>query len=489
MKKIINQYKLWNPSKLATIVILLMPFLFYFFIDFKIDNDFWFLVNTGKEIVRNGFIVIEPFTIHEGLFFIAQQWLTDIIFYFLYKNFDIYGMYFLVLLVNTLVIFLFYKITYLMSGSRKRALLITAILDLLVVFVRVLTTRPQMFDLIVFSLELLFLELYIKNSKKKYLYFIPLLSLFLINAHASMWLMIFVLMIPYYIEYYWNKYKKKKTFDIMPLIIVSIVSLVCGLINPYGIEAIKYFFNSYGIKKIDLLVNEMKQVTLINNVGIIVYMVIASLLYSFYYNKGNNKIRHLLLMIGIIFLTLQHYKSFIYLLIICPIILGNNFNNERQVKEVKSSLLEKIIYVTMIVSLLGLVIFKTNLSDGVDIKEFADYLDKNASYDIKLFTDYNNGSYMEYRGYKCYIDPRAEVFLKSNNKKEDIYDEYYNLYVDDINIEKFLDKYHFDYLLVDNKLKYLLKELQNNSEYEEVLSKKNKNDEKTYLFKRIKEVN
>ena len=55
---------------------------------------------------------------------------------------------------------------------------------------------------------------------------------------------------------------------------------------------------------------------------------------------------------------------------------------------------------------------------------------------------------MEYRGYKPYLDPRGEVFLKKNNKKEDILYEWDDFNSGRIKVEEFLDKYHFDYLLV-----------------------------------------
>ena len=68
---------------------------------------------------------------------------------------------------------------------------------------------------------------------------------------------------------------------------------------------------------------------------------------------------------------------------------------------------------------------------------------------------YGEGSYYEYRGYKCYLDPRAEVFLKSNNKKEDILLEYYLLQHGIISYQDFIDKYNFDYILVsDNDVIY-----------------------------------
>ena len=38
--------------------------------------------------------------------------------------------------------------------------------------------------------------------------------------------------------------------------------------------------------------------------------------------------------------------------------------------------------------------------------------------DLKIYAGYNDGGYVEFRGYKSYLDPRAEVLLKNNNGKE-----------------------------------------------------------------------
>lgn len=487
MKKIINKYKNWNPSVYATILLLIIPFLIYLFIDFKLDNDFWFLINTGKTIIKEGFINLETFTIHSELFFIPQQWLTDIIFYFIYQNFHIHGMYYLIIFCNILILYLSYKLCYIVSNSRKKSIIITIIMDIFLITTRIISTRPQVFDIIVFLLELLLIESYILKNNKKYLYLIPLLSIFLINAHASMWLMLFVIMVPYFIEYIVLKYKKKTTFNIKPLLIIFIISLLVGFINPYGLEAIKYLFNSFGVSKINALVNEMKPVDITKMFGLIVYIFVFLMLYSFYRNKGNNKIRYFLLSIGIIYLSLNHYKALLYLAILFPLIFGYNFQSKSNETNVKVFLYEKIIYIILIVLSMFLIVTKSTLSDDVSIKEFANYLDNYATKDIKLFTDYNNGGYMEYRGYKCYIDPRAEVFLKSNNHKEDIFDEYFNLENNDLEIKEFLNKYNFDYLLVNEESKSLLKELQNNANYQNVLEKVTdfNNNSKTYLFKRI----
>ena len=49
-----------------------------------------------------------------------------------------------------------------------------------------------------------------------------------------------------------------------------------------------------------------------------------------------------------------------------------------------------------------------------------DYLDKNATKDIKLYANNDNGSYYVFDGYHPYMDGRVEVFVKANNKKYDV---------------------------------------------------------------------
>ena len=85
--------------------------------------------------------------------------------------------------------------------------------------------------------------------------------------------------------------------------------------------------------------------------------------------------------------------------------------------------------------------------------EFINYLDsitEENKDNVKLYTNYYDGSYAEYRGYNCYIDPRGEIFLKIKNG-EDIFKEYNDLEDNKIDYQEFLNKYNFDYLLLDKE--------------------------------------
>lgn len=490
MKKLINNYKKWNPSILVIALILLFPLCSFLINKFTLDNDFWFLINTGKYILNNGFIKIEPFTIHAGLSFVPQQWLTCILFYAIYHNLGIYGMFLFVIICYVIGNIICYKLTYLLNENRKTSLFITLFVDILLISSSLLTTRPQALDFVFFLLELYILELFVKKGNKKVLYIIPVISLLISNLHSSMWMMIFVFLLPYYVEYIVSKIMKRKTFEIKHLIIVTVLSVLAGLVNPYGIEAITYLFRSYGVSNIDSLVAEMKPVDIGEMGNKFCFGIIAAVIFSFYNNKGKNILRYFLLTIGTIYLFLSHWKGFIYFIVILPIVLGYNFKNKKSLPVRKMSKWEKIIYSSIIVLFMTLILSFSQMNDSHILEPFANYLDKNASKSIKLFTNYDDGGYMEYRGYKSYIDPRAEVFLKRNNKKEDIFDEYYDLCNGNIDATTFLNKYKFDYLLIDRGINNLYNELKNNSDYEEVYSHKIKEKEKKkeytymkYLFK------
>ena len=68
--------------------------------------------------------------------------------------------------------------------------------------------------------------------------------------------------------------------------------------------------------------------------------------------------------------------------------------------------------------------------------------------DLSTYVSFNNGGYLEFRGYKSYIDPRATPFLKSINHKENIYHEYHEFEKGKIPVDDFIKKYNFDYLFL-----------------------------------------
>ncbi|MBQ3904372.1 MAG: hypothetical protein II744_05290, partial [Eubacterium sp.] len=98
--------------------------------------------------------------------------------------------------------------------------------------------------------------------------------------------------------------------------------------------------------------------------------------------------------------------------------------------------------------------------------------------DIVLFTGFDYGQYMEFKGYHPYIDGRAELFLKDNNNEFDYLKEYYDMMRGKLDCKEFTEKYGFTHLIVNKNEPYLYKELLSDGDYELIYK-----DSYIYMFR------
>ena len=494
ISKIILKIKNYHPSKKIMFLYLLIPLCFSFFSLKIIDNDFWFLINTGKYITNNGFPHIEPFTIHSNLFFVAQQWLTDIIFYMIYNPFGEIGIYIFMILIYLLIMFLIYKICLLVSDNKTSlSIIVTVFISLLLLLFGYIITRPQIFDFIILLLEIYILELYIRKKNTKILLILPILSILFINLHAATWFMMLLFMIPYLIDSLNIKvlFLKTENYNNKLLFLVFILMLLFSLINPYGIDAITYIINSFGDNTVNSVVMEMRKFYDWGLLPIITFIIISILVLVTYIRKYKIiKIRYLLLMLGTFILGLTSYKAFSFFIIgglfSISYYYKDNFKNIDDCNYSNKFLIKYYIVVIYIILIPLLSSFRINFKYSVveNIDKIVECMKDKVNYDSKIYTDYNTGSYLEWNNYHVYLDPRAEVFLKKINKKENIIYEEYNLKkYTNVQLQEFIDKYDFDYLLLtDNNNLYDY--VSNNKMYVNICKQENKKS--YYLFHNIK---
>ena len=91
-------------------------------------------------------------------------------------------------------------------------------------------------------------------------------------------------------------------------------------------------------------------------------------------------------------------------------------------------------------------------NDYVDKTEYpikaANYIIKNVDLDkIRLFNSFNNGSYLEFRGIKVFLDSRSEVYCKEFNDTS-ILEDWYNATYISQKYKPIFDKYNFTHVLV-----------------------------------------
>lgn len=465
MKKIFNFLKdsirNYRPPKFIILFIFLIIFIFVYFKNMPLDNDSWFLLNHGRYVFEHGIPHVEPFTIHSGFKFVMQQWLSSSIFWFVYKYLGSIGIRFLVLGVFALINYIFYKLCMLLSKNKVYLTSLCTIVFSIILAI-FMVSRPQIFTYLILLSEIYILELYIRNKNKKILILLPILSILEINLHASMWFMLFLFFIPYLIDSFNINLTILKTdgYEKKYLFIIFFVMLLVGFINPYGIDSITYVFNSYGIEQINEIVGEMQYLSLSNFVGIVGFLIIFGLLYIyFFYKKKSLKLRYYLLFSGTAILGIMQVRSFPLFIIVSifPIceLLSDEFKKNKF--NVINSKKLRYIYAFLFICLFVFAssIFKSTFKELdenlISLKNCVSYLDSHyKTKDLKIYTNYNDGNYFEFNNYKTYIDTRAEVFLKSNNKKEDVFNEYYNLSLGALDINEFTKKYKFDVLVISN---------------------------------------
>lgn len=457
-----------------------------------LDNDIWFLLAHGKYVVNYGIPTIEPFTIHEGFKFVMQQWLSAVIFFVTYSKFGEIGIEIIIAITYVLSVIIFYKLSLKLANRNFfRAIIVTYIyMGLINIF---MISRPYVFTNLILIAEIYTLESYYIDKKKKRLILLPILSLILINMQASIWPMLFVVMIPFAADSFKFRFGPIKGSGIekKPLILSAVSMILTGFINPYGIDSMMYLRNSYGIPAINAMVQEMSPTTVDSVLGLVIIILSVSITYYYIFNKSKKwTLRYSLLALGTMYLSFLSIRGFFFF-ICCAIYPLSMFIGEISLPQFDKQLpnrtiiIRKVLIVLLIlITPLAFVRFYTYKNKDVSKIELFDQalqivIKEKEKGEVKLYTGYNDGGYAEYMGVASYIDPRAEVFLKSNNLKEDIFMEYYELQNGTIFYKEFLDKYNFTHVIVsENDILYTY--LNYSEDYDLILS-----NSKYKLFKKV----
>ena len=450
----VQRHNKWEKAILLTFM--LMPTLL---ITVTLDNDFWFLLNQGRYIVHNGFPVAEPFTIHQGLSFTIQQWLFDVLIYFLYTVFGKIGVLVLMFTAALVTLFLIYRLCMLLSGQKYYLSVVVTTICYLLLCIWFFVSRPQILTYVILLTELSCLEHYVRGKNWKLLLPLPLLSLLQINLHASMWWLLFAFLAPYLLETVKiNKFSINR--DPLPktgLYVIAGCMLLAGFINPYGYRAIGYIFGAFGNDTINSSILEMAVPDVKTGVGAVYFLVILVLVLCYALNRGGStKLRYVLLTLGSTLLSLMSVKSIPYFLFGAMLPLCYQLKNVAHRLHFhmgKSKFVPKAL-VAFLVLVCGYAIFVTfhdydATKDYPTTKTALEHLQNCESTDeIVLYTSFYDGGYAEYCGFRAYIDARAEVFLESTNGKKDIFEEYMQLQRGELHYREFLDQYGFTHMLV-----------------------------------------
>lgn len=442
--------------KFKYIILFLIPILFFIQYNLRIDNDFWFTIKEGEYVINNGFPNVVPFTIYDNLNFIYQSYGAGVIFSFIYKLLGTYGILFFVIFILIIMTYFYYRLCMKVSNNNENISILVTVITMSLLAINYITTRPQIFTYLNLIIVLYIMELYSNTNNRKYLYILPIISLIQSNIHCMFFFMLIIFMLPYI-------FSNSKEYEIKPILVTMLFMILTGLINPYGINNLLYVFNSYGQNILEKTIKELQPLSFSSLFGKIHIFIILIIYILYFKSRKKIPIRYLLLLFGTTYLAFDTLRG------VSLFIIGSFFPLVYLYKDIPnidiSKYIPKIIKVliTIILFIISLIIIFIPRNYYPDAKEPIDYLVNNYIIsDIKLYTSFSDGSYAVYKGIKCSMDPRAEVFLKKNNHKFDIYKEYYDLQMGIIDYNEYLKKYNFTHLLI-NKKDYLYNKLEKNS--------------------------
>lgn len=478
----VNSYKL---PKWCKALILSLPVIISFFQVRSLDNDFYFLYATGEYIVKHGIPYTDMLSMHAAMKIVVQQWLSSVIFYYAYSLLGSFGVYVLVYAFNVIMHFLTYRLISLISKNELISAPLAALINILL-FDAFMVTRPQIFTYVILLAEVYLLEKYVQTKKIAYLAALPVFSLLLINLHAAMWPMLFVLMLPFLLSavpLHTKHIKHEPTGDLLIMLSILVVSIVIGLLNPYGVENMIYLTKSYGQGGLDAI-SEMKPSTVGITEGKVFFAMVAlTFLIVFFIRKRQFSVRFFFLFAGTLLLGLMQIKGIPYFMLIgIPAFtyLAKDFDITGFAGKLKKMITKRIkvlIWIFLVCAVIwvceGRLLTTTdikmnNMIHYANLNNIVDIL-KEADKPVYLYSNFNDGQFYEFNGFHPYIDGRAELFLASNNKEFDYFGEYLILIKGGIYYRDFVDKYQFNYLSVSKGLDgYLYLSLIHDDDFEVV---------------------
>ncbi|MBR0260934.1 MAG: hypothetical protein IJQ85_03975 [Selenomonadaceae bacterium] len=486
------------------------------------EADTRFVINLGKYILEHGFPHVDPFTVHENLQLVAQQWLSGVLFWEAYKNFGFDGLVAIDAVVGTAIVLIYWRLCLFVSDGNK---VLSFVMSLIVGFLiaPAIVTRPHILSAMLFLIEVFCLEKFTRTENAKFLIPLPFLSIALVNFHAAVWLMSLVLCLPFLFV---------KNFRHIKFLLAALGGIfIGGLINPYGVEAMTYVFRSYGISMISENIPEMFTPSAHDFRGKFFYATEALLIISL--ARFKVPLRYIFLSGGLTFMAIMHGRNVIlfYLLATIPIAYAwrelsvEKFKTMRMpmtilvfllvaanttviISFIQSdfenvALLPKILffatllfiaYNLLIVKIEGRILYPTLLPrkvlslligfvvvsviffttlQGTQSKPLRTYtnaieflLRDERPENISLYVPQGIGGLAGSYGIKYYIDSRSEVFIPANNgTQKNILGEYLDFMNGKINYKDFFNRYDFTHIIVTSEKPYLFDELSSDKNF------------------------
>ena len=419
-----------------------------------LQNDTFYTIKIGEHIIQEkGIDMIDPFSWHENLEYTYPHWLYDVIIYGIYSLGGMTGIYISTCIFAIILGITVYKVNSKLARNQVVSFFIT--IGVMYMLKDYITARAQLVTFILFILQIFAIEKLIETKQKRYGLALIIISILVANLHVAVWPFTFVLYLPYIAEYIiaileektakkfgkeikqGEKILTEKKDGVKLLVIVMIICILTGLLTPLGTTPYTYLVKTMQGNTTDNI-NEHQPLILINDSAVISAIII--LLAILIFTKVKIRLSDLIMLGGLTLLMFYSKRQSTIWVLVGGIILNKliySLLEKDADKKVINSIISKFGIFALIVVMLSASFYlirpklKTQYIDEslypVQMSEFIlNYFEEN-NIDIstvRLYNEYNYGSYLLYKDIPVFIDSRADLYAPEFNGGRDIFTDF-----------------------------------------------------------------
>ncbi len=463
-----------------------------------LQNDTFYTIKIGEYIYQNGISnLTEDMYSWHNLPYTYPHWLYDFSMFLIYNSFGHLGIYISTIIFTAIMGMVVYLTCTRLSRNRVVSSIIT--IGVMYLMKPYIAARAQLVTFILFVLTLYSIEMFLSSHKKRYAFYLIIIPLLIANLHCAVFPFYFVLYLPYIAEFLWvslvdtdldqrllyvfnrilRKITKKEKFDetaekikfniserirkrkilreepykikvqkdkwIFILLIIMIIAMGTGLINPAGNGAYTYLYKTYQGNTTGSI-NEHLPLTLIENREYLFAIILFLSLLIFTDTKI--KLADLFMLLGLTYLSFKSRRQVSMFAILCSPILAKMISAMfekyditlcKKIRNFSVSICGFVIVVSLFVIVSVKMVKPTMRAEYVSKSSYpveaSTWMLENLDVqNIKIYNEYNYGSYLLFRGIPVFIDSRCDLYTPefNENKEEEI--EGRDIFSDAINI-------------------------------------------------------
>ena len=382
------------------------------------DFDLWARLIAGMGVLDGGYVLKEDFLSYTPVHtWWDHEWGSGLIFYFFLKYFGPYSLIILQAILMFLIFFTASRIIKLRDNSQPYNILFYFFSLMAVIGTLNSPIRCHMFSFLLFTVFIYILER-VRKGSNKFLFIIPILTILWNNIHGGVVSGLGLLLI-----YAFGEFLNKKKFA--KYIITFIISSIFLIINPWGIEYIKFLLMANTMQRTYIIEwwSIFSKFHLLKHIIFKIFMLFAvfvegiNIFKNIKHNGLKNwyiktdKVKYILLLTTL-YLAISHVKLMPFFVITVLCFAYNDFCDLCE-KYKFSALTNKTIYILLLfISIFTLISKDFSVPVGMGtypVKE-VEFIKQN-NLKGNILVNFGLGSYVAYKTYpnnKIYMDGRYE---------------------------------------------------------------------------------